>query len=124
MTAPPSENPPHEPQLTREPDPSGQPTRERAYLTDAAGQRWRVYDAAYGPPHAEPYKRRRTRPGDPRATYRYFVPAEGWTRLYRFGAQNSRELTLELALRQLLASEYAGSAGLEAERDRAEGGQR
>jgi hypothetical protein len=57
---------------------------EALYVTDGAGVRWRVHDVAFGPPDAAPGRRRRVPLGSVRATYRWFVNAEGVERCYRF----------------------------------------
>jgi hypothetical protein len=81
---------------------------EALYVTDGAGVRWRVHDVAFGPPDAAPGRRRRVPLGSSRATYRWFVSAEGAERCHRFERGESRELTSEKVARQLAAAGFTG----------------
>ena len=78
----------------------------RVYYVYHRNGRWRVYDVAFGPPHAQPHKRRAFRPPDDRGTYRYFVSESGERRCYRFAPADGRELTPERLGAQLRAAEY------------------
>ena len=58
------------------------------------------------PPDAAPGKRRRVPLESPRASYRWFVNAEGIERCHRFERGESRALTPANLGRQLAAAEY------------------
>ena len=78
------------------------------YFRDAAGARYRVYDVAFGPPHAEPGKRKVLELGDTRARYRLFVPAEGeMLRSHDFTRGGDRSLTAENLAQQLAGAAFA-----------------
>ncbi len=78
----------------------------RVYYIDHRNGRWRVYDVAFGPPHARAHQRRAFRPPDDRGTYRYFVSEDSERRCYRFTPNDGRDLTPELLGEQLRAAEY------------------
>lgn len=73
------------------------------YFVDAEGNRWRVYDASYGPPHAKPYKHAIHPFGSSRATVRVFVPPDpaALRRNYTFKPGDSRELAVDRLTEQL-----------------------
>jgi hypothetical protein len=79
-------------------------------FTDEAGATWEVYDVAFGPPLAEPGKRKVLPHGDPRARYRLFVPPppERMLRSFTFAAGGSdRGLAPETLREQLQAASYS-----------------
>jgi hypothetical protein len=79
----------------------------RVYFTDAAGQKYRVYDVAYGPPEAAPWQHKAHRPPYAGANYRFFVTVEGTRRSYRFARGETRLLTIDHLERQLNGAGYA-----------------
>src|SRR5581483_5332918 len=76
-------------------------TDNRLYFNDSRNTRWRIYDIAYGPPLAAPFKRRRLKLGDERATDRCFVSENGDQRRYHFTRDDSHDLLVESLGRQL-----------------------
>lgn len=80
------------------------------YVRDDAGVRYRVHDAAFGPPFAAPARRKLLALGDPRARCRLFVPAdpEPMMRVYDFKTRGGeRGISAEILDAQLRASGYA-----------------
>ena len=84
---------------------------ERCYFTSSAGERFRVYDVAFGPPLARPHHRRRVPFEDRRANHRHFVPEFGVPRVYHFARDESRELTAEKLAEQLRGAGFAAVTG-------------
>jgi hypothetical protein len=77
---------------------------EAVYFVDASGATWRVYDVCFGPPHCARGRRRRARPPDPRANYRWFVATDGTERCIKL--EGDRAVAAELLARQLAQSSY------------------
>jgi hypothetical protein len=80
---------------------------EIAYFIDGEGMRYRVYDVAFGPPHAKPHKRRVLPLESPTANHRYFVTAGGIVRAYRFTKGEGRLLDSERLTQQLNGAGFA-----------------
>lgn len=80
---------------------------EVVYFTSSAGERFRVYDVAFGPPLCRPHYRRRLPLEDPRANHRWFVPEFGVPRVYRFARDEPRELAVERLSQQLRGAGFA-----------------
>lgn len=76
------------------------------YHTDAKGERWRVWDICFGPPHAKPHRRLRADPIDLRANYRAFVNAAGEAWWYAFRPGDDRSTEPEVLLAQRRAAGY------------------
>lgn len=80
---------------------------EAVYLT-ADGARYRVHDAAFGPPLAEPGHYKLLPLGSAQANTRYFVDAFKTVRAYSFKRSESRAITEEALLTQFHASGFIG----------------
>jgi hypothetical protein len=87
---------------------------DRTYFTDADGRRWRVYDVAFGPPHAEPHHYRKFGIGDRRAVNRIFVSATSERRSYAFEKREPRDISAELCTRQLAQAGYLSQSAFDA----------
>lgn len=86
-------------------------TGQVAYYTSDAGERLRVYDCAFGPPHCPPHRRCVMPLEDRRANHRYFVPELGVPRVYRFAKNESRELTAGRIAEQVRAAGFVATTG-------------
>ena len=87
---------------------------DRAYFTDASGEKWRVHDVSFGSPYAKPHHYHRFACGDRRATSRVFVAARGARRSYSFGRGEARELSAERCEQQLARADYLSDAHVDA----------
>ena len=80
------------------------------YVRDEAGVRYRVHDAAFGPPLAAAGRRKLLALGDLRARYRLFVQAdpEPMMRVYDFKARGGdRGISVAILDAQFCVSGYA-----------------
>ena len=79
---------------------------DKLYFIDRTGERWRVYDVAFGPPLLPPGRLRGFPPPDRRASSRYFVHRDGTRRAHRFERGEDRAPTSEHLARQLAGAGY------------------
>jgi hypothetical protein len=80
---------------------------EALYLTEG-GTRYRVHDACFGPPLAQPGRYKVVPLGSPQANTRYFVDAIKVVRAYPFKRNESRTITEAALLQQLHGSGFVG----------------
>jgi hypothetical protein len=85
------------------PSPAVEHVGEDLYLVDTDGRKWRVHDV-----HFTNFKSHRVPLGSAKANTRYFVAADGTKRVYTFGKDTRRDLSLETLLEQLAGAGYVG----------------
>jgi hypothetical protein len=91
--------------------PGGRGKPRRVYFTDPGGTRWRVYDAVFGPPDAEPFHQIAYAPPRVNARERIFIAQNGDRRSFAFNVRRGSRDTHVLALDAQTVTDQFNAAG-------------